>query len=160
MRCIFLVPESEKIDELQELRLRLDPLALKVPPHITVVFPFDLPMPQADLAALLTAAGPMLPIAFSLGAPMVMGDSLVFPTTLGSGEIVALHGLLHSGLPSQLRPNGPFLPHLTFGRTTQGRIHLDQGRKLLPFHGVARRLVLERIGDDDESIAEFETAGD
>lgn len=48
MRCIFLIAESEKLNELQDLRLRVDPLALKVPPHITVVFPFDLPYPNRN----------------------------------------------------------------------------------------------------------------
>jgi hypothetical protein len=145
MCCIFLVAESEKLDELQELRLRFDPLAMKVPPHITVVFPFELSIPQTELEALLTAAGPMLPIGFALGEPVVMGDSLVFPTTRGTQEIVALHDRLHSGLPAQLRPAGPFLPHLTFGRDGHGRTrrtHLQHGRNLLPFQGMARRLVL------------------
>lgn len=163
MRCIFLAVESGKVDELQELRRRLDPLAAKVPPHITVVFPFDLSMPQADLEAILAAAAPMLPIGFDLGAPKVMEASLVFPLARGSREIVALHDLLHSGLPPRMRPAGRFRPHLTFGRGGQGQAclgHLAQGRNLLPFQGVARRLVLERIGENGESLVEFEQVSD
>jgi hypothetical protein len=163
MRCVFLVAESEKLNELQDLRLRSDPLALMVPSHITVVFPFDLPKPQPELEALLTASTPLLPIEFALGAPEVMGDCWIFPITRGRQKIVALHDRLLSGLPAQLRPASPFLPHLTFGRDGQdrtGRVHLEHARNLLPFNGFARRLVLERIGDNDESIVEFETASD
>ena len=159
LRCIFLVAESEKLQDLQDLRLRLDPLALDVPPHITVVFPFDLPMPTRDLQGLLMAARPRSPIAFSLGAPTVLGEALAFPVEQGAWDIAALHDRLYGGLPA--RPAEPYYPHLTFGRAVPGRAsrsHLDLARSLLPFHGMVRRLVLERIGEDGESIPEFEAS--
>lgn len=161
MRCLFLVAESGKLDELQDLRLRFDPLALKVPPHITVVFPFDLTIPRQVMEGLMASVRSHLPIRFTLGVPKVMGESMVFPTALGSHDLIALHDRLHSGLPDLLRPAGPYLPHITYGRALEsdaGRIGLELGRSLLPVHGVARRLVLERIGDNDASILEYEVA--
>ena len=40
-RCVFLIPESEKLSQIQRLRGRMDPLADKLAPHITVVFPCE-----------------------------------------------------------------------------------------------------------------------
>gem|GEM_PF-6901726 len=88
---------------------------------------------------------------------------MVFTLTQGRREIVSLHEHLHACLPADLRPISPFLPHLTFGRDSKDlktRDHLAQARNLLPFYGMARKLVLERIGDNNESIVEIEISND
>jgi len=156
--CIYLLPEPGRLDEIQRLRRRCDPLAGKLPPHVTVVFPFAPDRAPGQLAGLLERQRIFLPIRFALEAPVADSRFLYFPLGPGREAVTALRAAVHAALPG-LGPALPYLPHLTFGRLDAGvdpGAALRAGRRLLPAAGVLRRLVLERIGDDESSITEWE----
>jgi len=52
---------------VQRLRLRYGPLAELIPPHITVVFPFEAALKPGTFRTLLEEQRAFLPIAFELG---------------------------------------------------------------------------------------------
>lgn len=161
-RCVFLVPESSKLADLQALRLRFDPLAGKVPPHLTVVFPFVLDWTLDRLSALLDRQRPSLPIPLTLGNPVLMNDFLFFPLENGRDAVARMHDQLYALLPVGARSPIPYVPHVTFGRRCDGlgtAATLREAEHILPFEAVARRLVLERIGEEEESEIEYEVDG-
>ncbi|HEX6971080.1 MAG TPA: 2'-5' RNA ligase family protein, partial [Limnochordia bacterium] len=49
-RCIFAVVELSPAEPIARLRARFDPLYERVPPHITLVFPFERPIPVGAIA--------------------------------------------------------------------------------------------------------------
>lgn len=161
-RCIFLALESLKWAELQALRLRFDPLARKVPPHITVVFPFVLDWNRDRLSALLDQQRPSLPIPFTLGKPVLMDDFLFFPLQTGREAVARMHDQLHASLPAGVRSPVPYVPHVTFGRRCEdpgAAAILREAEGILPFEASSRRLVLERIGEEEDSEIEHEVDG-
>jgi hypothetical protein len=57
-RCIFLQAEGPGLPAIQALRERYDPLAGRVPPHLTLVFPFALPWAGMAGRLVLERIGP------------------------------------------------------------------------------------------------------
>lgn len=53
-RTIMIFPEFEDMEILDEIREKYDPLAHLVRPHITIVFPFENWMSNADIANILS----------------------------------------------------------------------------------------------------------
>jgi 2'-5' RNA ligase len=154
-----MIPEGEKLNQIQNLRLKFDPLAEKVPPHITVVFPFELNWRRERLSAILDMQVMAVPIAFSLGEPTERDGYMYFPLIRGFAQVSLLHNTMYSLLPSRLLSDFPYKPHLTFGRLYPGQKDCDameEAAKVPPCSGVIRRMVLERIGALDESILEHE----
>lgn len=156
-QCIFLLPEADNLAQLQLLRLQYDPLAKLIPPHITVVFPFDLALNRATLHALLEQQRLSLPIPFALDKPKVKDDCLFFPLGLGREAVMALTQGLHAALPS-LPLADSHIPHVTFGHLMGGEgveAVIRDAEQVLPLTGVCRRLILESIGEDGRSLPEL-----
>ena len=157
-QCIFLLPEADNLPQLQRLRLEYDPLAELIPPHITVVFPFEAAMNRAAFHALLEQQRLSLPIPFTLDKPMVKDDCLFFPLGLGREAVMALTKGLYAALPASLSLNDSHIPHVTFGRLRNGdgvEAVIRDAEQVLPLTGVCRRLILESIGEDGRSIPEL-----
>jgi 2'-5' RNA ligase len=162
-QCLFLVPESDRLPQLQELRLRYDPLAQLLPPHITVVFPFDAALYGGALRSLLERQRPPLPMPFALGQPQVKGDCLYFPLGVGREAVLALTKGLYAELPASLALEDTHVPHVTFGRLETGQdaaATIRAAEAIIPLAGVCRRLILERIGANGESHPELELGVD
>jgi 2'-5' RNA ligase len=159
-RCIFLVPETDRLERIQRLRSRHDPLADAVPPHLTVVFPFTIDWPPERLAALLDGQAKALPIPFAFGEPVERDGWMYFPLTRGAAQVAALHTALYALLPPRLRSDRPFVPHVTFGQRSgrPARDALREAAEVLPCMGTLRRMVLERIGRQGLSILEHEVS--
>ena len=163
LNCLFLVPEGERMPLVQRLRLRYDPLAELIPPHVTVVFPFEAALRTFAFRALLEEQRSALPIAFELEKPEVKEDCLFFPIGAGRQAVLSLSKGLYSALPSSLRLEVSHVPHLTFGRLKPGqRVEalLREAEQALPLKGLCRRLILEAIGKDGHSLPELEVRCD
>jgi 2'-5' RNA ligase len=159
LRCIFLVPESDRLEQVERLRERLDPLHGKVPPHVTLAFPFELEGELAPLIARLRSLAHRLPIPFSLGKPDSRDGALFFPLVLGRTDVTLLHDKIRAWLPAEPGARRAYRPHLTFGRMPPGPISPKvflEAERVLPCSGVLHGLVLERIGEADQSIPEFQ----
>ena len=116
-RYLYLRPEHPRLPWIQDLRRRYDPLAEKVPPHLTVVFPFPDPRSPTRLVSLLNEFLPTRTFSFSLSGPVRDGEYLYFPVDEGKEMLAILHDALYEALPpGLLSPGRPYVPHLTFGR--------------------------------------------
>ncbi len=67
-RAILIIPKIANSDDIQRVRLSFDPLAEKVPPHVTLVFPFESTMPTDILMQHVRAVTSSIkPFKISLG---------------------------------------------------------------------------------------------
>ena len=116
--------EAEDLDWIQSIRRRHDPNFAMVGAHFTFVFPLS-GMPEAAFVAHVTEVlRTQSPIAFELRTATVVpepdGDhfSIVLVPDAGHDAMTALHRRLYTGpLEPHLRPEIPFVPHLTVART-------------------------------------------
>jgi len=101
------------------IRQRHDPIAALVPPHVTLVYPFDA---EFDAAALKThmaealAEFRELPITLD-GVSGAEGCYLWYDIKQGNDALIAMHDRLYAGpLARYLDRQQSFQPHLTLGR--------------------------------------------
>src|SRR5262245_55609808 len=98
-RCIFLEISHPRLEAIQALRRELDPLADKIAPHITLVFPFRAEVPRADLVSLLESLVLAKAIPFTLGKATASGTNLSYHIDGGTKEILALRSTIYEMLP-------------------------------------------------------------
>jgi 2'-5' RNA ligase len=100
-------------------------------------------------------------IRFSLGAPVAREDYFYFPLERGYKEVESLHDVIYEMLPPKLLlKEYPYSPHITFGRLKAEHdvaAILREAQGILSNEaGIIQSVVLERIGEDDDSIIEYE----
>lgn len=163
-RVIYLTVDLPQEDPVQEIRNRFDPLSATVPPHITVVFPFDSEIDSEDLIALIDESVEELEFEYveiSLESAIIVKEFCFFPIDAGREEIVALHDRLYSTiLEPFLADEEDYVPHITVGRCKTERdieeikdATDEVNRKAT---GSVRSIILERMNDDDSSRTEYE----
>ena len=117
MKCIFLLPSN--LDPLiQEFRSNHDPQSDLVPPHITVVFPFDIDLTDDELIkhCQKQITGIKL-IEAKLGPVRIEPNGYVyFLLAEGGHEITEIHNHLYSGPLADQFVDVSFKPHLTIAR--------------------------------------------
>jgi 2'-5' RNA ligase len=106
-------------EPIDMLRRRYDPLAGRVPPHITLVFPFESALPddvlRRHVAAAVCGCTPF-PVRFA-GITGSEGEYLFLNVKRGNDALIALHDRLYSGALREHRSLAhTYLPHLTVGR--------------------------------------------
>ena len=158
-RCVYLEIGHPRLLAIQELRQELDPLADKIVPHITLIFPFRAEVPLADLISLVGCIAPTKHFPFALGKPMAKGTNLYYPIEMGGREILALRTMVYEAMP-ELTGVGDHPPYLTFGHLipgTDSKPILERAEAALKGtrSGVLTGVVLEQIGDQGQSIEEF-----
>ncbi len=106
---------------IETLRRDGDPQAARIGAHMTFVFPSGRLGPDMLCDHVAAALAGVMPIALRLDRWRVhrQGASYVFlEPTLGRDACVALHDRLHAGkLSAERRPDLPFEPHVTLGRS-------------------------------------------
>lgn len=121
-RVVVAFPKIQSVnewDEILSVRDRFDPLARKVPAHITLVFPFHSAMTNFELEAHLREL-----VARSRRFGVVLrgitaheNEYLLLSLRRGNDEVMQLHDLLYSGaLASHHVRRHTFVPHVTVGR--------------------------------------------
>jgi 2'-5' RNA ligase len=118
-RVLVIFPELEDRSAIDDFRARFDPLAQLIPPHLTLVFPFE-----ADLTTLAIrnhlrqSTMGMGPFPVRLQGVTGSGNEYLFLNVKrGNDQIVELHDRLYTGpLQRYLRRDLTFTPHLTIGR--------------------------------------------
>jgi 2'-5' RNA ligase len=162
MALLIVAPlEASRLDlgRIESLRRRHDPHAAMIAAHVTLVFPFE--TPDADTAAIHLAgiAERQGAIALRLSAYLAVRDAdarrshVFLVPDQGRAEIEDLHDALYSGpLAGQLRPDLPFIPHVTMA----ARDHHDEAEDLareLGQVGIAARLSrLDLIAFDGAAV--------
>lgn len=121
-RVVVAFPRIQSVHEWAEIlsvRGRLDPLARKVPPHITLVFPFESGMSNFDLEAHLrelVAQSPGFSVVLQ-GITAYENEFLFLNIKRGNDAVIQLHDALYSGaLATHRVRRHTFVPHVTVGR--------------------------------------------
>jgi 2'-5' RNA ligase len=117
-RAIVAVPALPP-EPIGTLRRRYDPLAERVPPHLTLVFPFESALPadvlRRHVAAAVGGCTPF-PVQFA-GITGSEGEYLFLNVKRGNATLIALHDRLYSGILHAHRSLAhTYLPHITIGR--------------------------------------------
>ncbi|OQR56916.1 2'-5' RNA ligase family protein [Bacillus sp. CDB3] len=163
MRTILLFLNNMSTDEIESIREIHDPLFGLIPPHITIVFPFESNISNDELKSHISNLAKgigTIEIKFASGVTSI-GDYLFLEIEQGKEQIAELHDKLYTGpLLPLLRIDIPCIPHVTVGRKESSQLATELARDLPCFHKklhcVIDRISVERIGENGESIIEFE----
>lgn len=121
-RVIVVFPSFADPGPIDRFRARFDPLASLVPPHLTLVFPFETALSTDELREHIRVAVAGLtsfPIRLH-GVTGSDGEYLFLNVKRGNDELIALHDRLYAGvLGPFLRRELTFTPHLTIGRVRE-----------------------------------------
>jgi 2'-5' RNA ligase len=167
-RCIFAAAELQPVERVELLRARFDPLSGKVPAHVTLVFPFDLPVDNSTVVDHLEASladQAAFDITFDTCRIGASGYAFL-PVLEGALSIRQIYDKLNTGVlqvaRNQQRFTGEFRPHLTIGRVETPDALWAAARDMAGVNrglkGRIRRIVLETILLDDGSRIEHTTS--
>ena len=177
MRNAVVIFPDVPTSNIESVRRRFDPQYGRIAPHITLVFPTSLTVASEQLFGhLRQVAAHHEPFPIRLhGLRRESTHWLVLDVSEGAAQIRDLHDALYTGpLATSLRPDIPYLPHLTlgvFGGTANEASPLSAETRWqeawsaatelsLDFACIVRRISLLTIaGTQDIAIAsEFELA--
>lgn len=118
-RAIVIFPDLAPVEPLEAFRRRWDPLAERIAPHVTLVFPFVAALPDDELIAHAIAAIRGVP-PFDMVLSEITGMNerfLIANIKKGNDPLIALHDQLYTGpLQRYLLREQTFVPHVTVGR--------------------------------------------
>src|SRR5215204_4587296 len=121
MIAVVAYPRVDVADSraIEAIRTALDPQARRVAAHVTLVFPVDL-KPEDVAFRCGTVAASSRPIPFVIRKAMARrepdsaGGRVFYVPDEGAEAISALHRRLYdSSLKVHLRPEPPYVPHIT-----------------------------------------------
>jgi 2'-5' RNA ligase len=156
-RALHIFPSFSPASGVQAYRSRHDPLALCIPPHITLVFPFVDEIADAELIRHIEdTVGSHRRFSIGFSSPIVFDDRFIWLPVREPVDVVAgMHAKLYGGmLKKHLRPDIPYHPHVTLGTARENNAEelLREARKLSPAPEYqVESLVLESIGPGEES---------
>lgn len=164
-RAIVIFPQFDSDTNLiQDIRNQYDPLANKILPHITLVFPFTSEISSDVLRQHIKNSLQGFK-AFSLsmqGISHESGNYLVLNLIKGYAEIIKIHDLLYSGILTRFLSNKHiYQPHLTVGRfknSSAAKTAMNQLKSFdYKFKTKVNKITTEIILDDLCSKIDFET---
>lgn len=163
MRTILLFLNDMSINEIEDIRKKHDPLFGLIPPHITVVFPFESSISNDELKLhILKLSKGIQEIEIEFANQITgEGEYLFLRVEKGQKQIEKLHDLLYRGALLQfLKEDIPYIPHITVGRKERTELATEAPKDMHSFpeklQCVIDRISVERIGENGESIIEFE----
>ena len=154
--CIYFDFDVKGFEWLQDLREQFDPLAEKLPPHVTLVFPFSSDLSQSDLIDHVSVVkNTATDFAITLSQPENHKGYCWFPVAAGREEFRQLHENMYTGhLEQLLDTSRGYTPHVTIGRWNleeEAREQLHLSHNLFGSHTgkscqfASGSLVLEKI---------------
>lgn len=158
-RDILIIPNFEDIEEIQEIRKKYDELYKIIPPHITLAFPFKDEISNEDLKIKLKELlKDVKPFKVRCKEISLEEDKKVetFYIFLNISEGKEIIKDINKKIYTEIL-NKPIIknykPHITLGNTNNPNeiIELDK-----EFETVVDTIIVERIGENEESIIEFE----
>ncbi|HFK1546506.1 2'-5' RNA ligase family protein [Bacillus albus] len=163
MRTILLFLNDMSINEIEDIRKKHDPLFGLIPPHITVIFPFESSISNEELKLhILKLLKGIQEIEIEFANQITgEGEYLFLRVEKGQKQIEELHDLLYTGALLQfLKEDIPYIPHVTVGRKESAELATEVAKEIHSFpeklQCVVDRISVERIGEKGESIIEFE----
>lgn len=164
-RTIMIFPKFDNIQSINEIRKKYDPLAEKVLPHITLVFPFESEISNDELTEWLAASlKDVKPFKLQMSGFTKQDDSfgyyLFLNVTEGKEDIDNIHNALYQGILEKYKMDYPYIPHMTVGRIQTKEEEENALRDLGSYKGTYETTVdtisVEMIGENEESIIEIE----
>ena len=120
-RAVHLFADFAEDQELAAFRHAHDSLASCIPPHITLVFPFESEMGDDELVAhVRRACGDLASFVVTLGEAEVHEHGIIWlPVQAGVREVTVLHERLYTGpLAVHRDPRFMYVPHVTIARVS------------------------------------------
>ncbi|MFD3450214.1 2'-5' RNA ligase family protein [Microbacteriaceae bacterium 4G12] len=162
-RSVLIFIKSDNLQDIEKIRQKHDPLYNLVPPHITLVFPFESEISNEQLKQHIIENIKGID-AFNIHADNVVtnhGEYLFLQIKEGKEKIITLHDRLYQGrLQPFLREDIPYVPHITVGRKNNELDALEVAKSIPPLKTkslfMIHKITVESIGMNNESIIEFE----
>lgn len=120
-RAVVIFPKCEDIKPINDMRKQYDPLAMFIPPHITLVFPFENDDTNEEIdQKLQRSLGVQSPFKVELCGISknvdAYGNYLFLNVIQGNQAIEALHKALYKGFFSEDKSVPNYIPHITVGK--------------------------------------------
>ena len=161
----MIFPKFDNAEVIDELRREFDPLYKHVPPHLTLVFPFDSNIQAIQLQKHLIKSLKGLD-EFHLqlqGISGAEGKYLFLNVVQGQAELKELQKRLYSGILEQYLPGfldlDRYSPHLTVGRIAdrtefEAALNKFSGKNDI-FNDEIKQISVEVIDENEDSIIEM-----
>ena len=158
-RDILIIPRFENVEEIQKIRKRYDELYEIIPPHITLAFPFKNEILNKELKnKIKEVLKEIKPFKIKCKGITIKEDKRVgtFYIFLDFIEGKDIIKDINKKIYTEVL-NKPIIenyePHITLGTTNNinEKIELDE-----EFETIVNSVVVETIGENEESIIEFE----
>ncbi len=148
---------------VEQVRFKHDPLYGKIPPHVTLVFPFTSEMTmeqcQHHMSRILKDFNPF---QITLEGTKVAEDGCLFWLVKDGKEIIRQLNLkLYSGPLKEYRSTAHhYIPHITIGRfedLEKAKAVQNEFAQLIkePVTLTVDRITLETVGENEASIVEY-----
>ncbi len=160
-RVIAIFPDVNTA-AVERFRSRWDPMAVAVPAHVTVVFPFVWDGPASELAdALRAVVTGCMPFALRLSTPTLWEDEYLFLLVHeGREQVLQLHESIYCQVLHRAQRPAHFVPHMTIGRHPDKaalRAAIGEATELdLPLTGRALSVAVYRRHGDGRRVQELD----
>ncbi|WLD91551.1 2'-5' RNA ligase family protein [Alkalihalobacillus sp. AL-G] len=160
-RSISIFIERVQLEEVEAFRKKFDYLYSVIPPHITLVFPFESKLTTEEcIEHLSQTLKKVQPFSITLNDFHIADDHCLFYLVdEGKEQICAIHNRLYTKKLVQYQSeNQTYIPHVTIGRFIS-QIEASEALELAKQTIIAKqfwikKIVLEIIGPNDDSIVE------
>lgn len=165
LRTIMIIPEFNNIEIIENIRNHYDPLAKLIPPHITLVFPFEDQMSNEELAVILENRLKYIkPFKIKLGGFSKRTDSfgnyLFLDFLQGEDKIISINRLLYENEFQKFNLGLNYIPHITVGNLPNIQLLYKAHNNVKSFAGsfstIVHKISVEMIGVNEESIIVIE----
>ena len=160
-RTIMIIPDFDNMEVIHQIREKYDPLSALVPPHITLVFPFESEMSNDTLRSILERKLEGVH-SFPLSLQGIskqedkFGNYLFLDVKEGKEQIAMIHNLLYSSELNEFDLGYDYVPHMTVGKLESSEKLTNAYEEILEmkdtFITVAGSVCVEMIGENEESI--------
>lgn len=164
-RTIMIFPDFENMEIIDNIRKQYDPLYDLVQPHITLVFPFESHISNEELAKVLKLRlQEIQPFELKLGGISkhedAFGNYLFLNVIQGAKEIDFIHRTLYDNEFKEFDKGLPYIPHMTIGNLSSAELlnsaYNNTKAVDITFSTVVKKISVEMIGDNEESIIVIE----
>ena len=162
-RTIMIVLDLENNRLIQRLRKNYDPLADKVAPHITLVFPFESRMSKFEVEKNIHLSLKGITPFSIIVQGLEQQDFWLYLKVIEGGEALSnMHQRLYDGKFKQYKPSWlkEYCPHVTVGHFASvleaKKAYEEELDFAGEFQGSVRKVTVEIIGKDEKSIIESE----
>jgi 2'-5' RNA ligase len=117
-RALVVFPQANEFDVVERMRRRYDPQARLIAAHVTIVFPFDDDLSDAELRKLvMEATTGLAPFTVRFSGISAVDDYIFLEPTQGLDRLVALNNRLYTGpLLRHRSRTQAYRPHVTLAR--------------------------------------------